>query len=79
MADRPGPSSSKRPFSPSAAKQPAPKRPRVLPPPSWDILAMWPKGRVDANSGVSPAEHCDAGQEFTDPALLVKGALICRP
>jgi len=78
MANCPDLSSSKRPLSPNAAKQPAEKRPR-LPPPSWDVLARWPKERTDAGSGVSPTEHRHAGLEFTEPALVVQGALICRP
>ena len=75
MADRPSLSSSKRPLSPNAPKQPIEKRPR-LPPPSWDLLARWPKERVDVVSGVSQAEHRPAGLEFTEPALVVQGALI---
>ena len=76
MADSSGPSSSKRPLSPSAVKQPAEKRSRLIPPPSWDVLAIWPKGRGGADSGMSPVEHHDAGREYIETALVVKGALI---
>ena len=76
MADSSGPSSSKRPLSPSTVKQPAEKRSCLIPPLSWDILVIWPKGHGGADSGMSPVEHHDAGWEYIETALIVKGVLI---